>query len=143
LRTPERIAREMDLRTAIALHLDARERASRPEIDWGPLPALSPFPADYVQVLAVLRRLARADDESGEAIAELRERYEAAACFSPKQMLLIQWRLAKHGIEHEPSRFAVSVRSDKEIVQIRSFDDWRKKKIAPYLSWEQRSKFGF
>jgi hypothetical protein len=102
-----------------------------------------PLPADYVRVLAVLDRLTRADDESGSAIAEMRESYKSAACFTPKQMLFVQWRLAKCGIEHEPRSFAVSLRSDRETAQIRGFNDWRKKKIAPYLSWEQRGKFGF
>src|ERR1700686_5772951 len=77
LRTPEQIAHELDLRAAIALHLESRDRANSPD-DWGPLPESTSLSADYVQVLAVLGRLARADDQCGDAIAELRERYEAA-----------------------------------------------------------------
>jgi hypothetical protein len=141
LRTPEQIAQELGLRTAIALHLAVRERL--PGIDYGPLPDLPALPADYVQLLAVLDRASRVDAEFGNALSELRLQYEKAACFSPRQMLLVQWRLAKCGIEHEPSRFAVSLRSDKEIAQIRNLSDWQKKNIAPYLSWSQRSKFGF
>jgi len=140
LGTPSRIASELDLQAAIALHFQARER--HPGINYGPLPESPPFPANYSHVLSVLDRLARADDDCGSTITELSERYATAACFSPKQMLLIQWRLAKNGIEHEPSNFAVSLRSDKEIAQLRGFDEWRKKKIAPYLSWDQRSRFG-
>ena len=140
LGTPKRIAYELDLLTAIALHSHVRDR--QPGIDYGPPPPLPPFPADYSRVLAVLDRLARADWEFGSTIAELRERYEAAACFSPKQMLLIQWRLAKNGIEHEPHKFAVSLRDGKEIAQLHGFDEWRRKKLAPFLTWDQRSRFG-
>jgi hypothetical protein len=140
LGTPKRIAYELNLLTAIALHSHVRDR--QPGIDYGPPPPLPPFPADYSRVLAVLDRLARADWEFGSTIAELRERYEAAACFSPKQMLLIQWRLAKNGIEHEPSNFAVSLRDGKEIAQLHGFDEWRRKKLAPFLTWDQRSRFG-
>lgn len=128
LRTPERIACELDAQTAIVLHLENGDSA---------------LPADYAHVLRVLDALARADYEMASTITELRSRYEQAAFFSPKQMLLAQWRLTKHGIEHGPSRFVVSVRTDKEIAQIRNLCDWQKRNLAPYLSWEQRSKFGF
>jgi hypothetical protein len=136
LQTRERIACELDLRTAIALHCEA-------QADCGQIPKSPSLPADYLHALAVLGRLARADDEFGSAISEMRERYEAAACFSPKQMLLVQWRLVKCDIQHEPSSFAVSTRSEKEIAQIRSLSNWQQRKLAPYLSWQQRSKFGF
>jgi hypothetical protein len=142
LHTREQVENELDARTAIFLHLESREHASHPGIDYGALPKSTALPFDYVHVLAVLQRLARADDEFSTTIAELRERYETAACFSPKQILLVQWRLAKHGIEHEPSNFVVSVRTEKEVAQLRCFDDWRRQKIAPYLSWQQRSRFG-
>lgn len=131
-----RIVRELDARTAITLHLEAKDGTEIPAI----LPAL---PAGYRHVLAALDRARRVDAEFATVLTELRTRYERAACFSPKQMLLIQWRLAENGVTHDPTNFAVSTRSEKEIAQIRSFDDWRKKKIAPFLSWEQRARFGF
>jgi hypothetical protein len=136
LQIPERIAYELDLRTAIALRSEARAP------NGGQIPKSPSLAADYLHALAVLGRLAPADDEFGSAISEMRERYEAAACFSPKQMLLVQWRLTKCDIQHEPSSFAVSTRSEKEIAQIRSLSDWQQQKLAPYLSWQQRSKFG-
>lgn len=146
LRTAEQIANEMDLRAAIALRAEARDRERRRTpagIDYGPVPECPPVPADYIHVLAVLGRLSREDSETGSTIAELCARYETAACFSPRQMLFVQWRLAKLGVEHQPHCFAMSLRSEKELAQLRGFDGWRRKKIAPYLSWEQRSKFGF
>lgn len=126
-----RIARELDAQTAITLHSCHGD------------PPLPPLPASYQHVLSALDRCRRVDDEFSTALTELRERYEQAAFFGPKQMLLIQWRLAANGITHDPGCFAVSTRSDKEIGQIRSFDDWRRKKIAPYLSWAQRARWGF
>jgi hypothetical protein len=68
LRTPEQIAQELGLRTAIALHLAVRERL--PGIDYGPLPDLPALPADYVQLLAVLDRASRVDAEFGNALSE-------------------------------------------------------------------------
>ena len=132
-----RIARELDGQTAITRHLHAKD-------GYGGLPGdLPALPAAYAHVLAALDRCRRVDADFATALTELRERYEHAAFFSPKQTLLIQWRLSESGITHDPSNFAVSTRSEKEIGQMRAFDDWRKKKIAPYLSWAQRSRFGF
>jgi hypothetical protein len=136
-----RIARELDAQTAITLHLHAQDR--RDSDHHGGDPPLPPLPASYKHVLAALDRCRRVDADFSTAITELRERYEQAAFFGPKQMLLVQWRLSENGVTHDPGCFVVSTRSDKEIAQIRGFDDWRKKKIAPYLSWQQRGRWGF
>lgn len=128
-----RIARELDAQTAITLHQVHQDRAE----------SLPPLPAPYQHALAALDRCRRVDADFSTVISELTDRYRQAAFFSPRQMLLVQWRLAENGITHDPPRFVVSTRSDKEIGQIRSFDDWRRKKIAPYLSWQQRGKWGF
>lgn len=128
-----RIARELDAQTAITLK----------DGYYGSPLDLPPLPASYQHVLAALDRARRVDAEFSAVISELRERYEQAANFSPKQTILVQWRLSENGITHDPGCFVVSTRNDKEIAQIRGFDDWRKKKIAPYLSWAQRGRFGF
>jgi len=130
------IARELDAQTAITLHLYAKDGCGQPL-------ELPQLPASYQHVLATLDRCRRVDAGFSTVISELRERYEQAAYFGPKQMLLVQWRLSQSGIVHERSNFVVSTRNEKEIAQIRGFDDWRKKKIAPYLSWAQRARFGF
>ncbi len=127
-----RIARELDAQTAIAQHLD----------NYGSRGSL-PLPAAYSHVLAALDRCARVDAEFATAITELRERYEQAAFFSPKQTLLLQWRLATNGVNYDPGFFVVSTRSDKEIEQMRGLVDWQKRKLAPFLSWQQRSRWGF
>lgn len=92
-------------------------------------------------VIRVLKRLESIDLEFD--FASMVQQWRRWGSFSPRQMLLIQWRLAENRITHKPSCFVVSIRSEKEIAQIRSLDEWRRKKLAPYLSWEQRSKFGF
>jgi hypothetical protein len=148
-----RIPRELDAQTAIVRHLEARDRAENggysdptdgPASDSRPSKASNtPLPASYQHVLSALDRCRRVDAEFATVISELRERYEQAAFFSPKQLLLVQWRLSKNGIMHDPGCFVVSTRSEKEIAQIRGFDDWRKKKIAVYLSWQQRGRWGF
>lgn len=146
LDTPESVAHELDAQIAITIHLENRDHAGsekHPGIDHGePLPA-PPLPAAYVHVLAVLDKLAHADHDFATTITDMRARYEQSGFFGPKQMLLIQWRLSKHSISHDPAKFVVSIRSDKEISQVRGFDDWRRKKLAPFLSWRQRSRFGF
>ena len=126
-----RIARELDAQSAITLHLLDAEKD-------GP-----PLPAAYTHVLAALERARRVDSDFETVLSELRERYEQAAFFGPKQMLLVQWRLSANGVTHDPGNFVVSTRSDKEIAQVRSFDNWRRKKLTPYLSYAQRSRWGF
>jgi hypothetical protein len=144
-----RVARELDAHTAIALYLESTERSEPARarlgsgINYGPPRDLPSLPASYSHVLAVLGRLRGVDREFETTIAEMLEHYRRAAFFGPKQMLLMQWRLSHSGITHDPGCFVVSTRTDKEILQVRGFDDWRKKKIAPYLSWAQRSRFGF
>ncbi|MGD0792831.1 MAG: hypothetical protein ABR920_13785 [Terriglobales bacterium] len=142
-----RIARELDAAIAIATHLEIARRASMaeqcPGIDYGePLVPL-PLPAPYWHVLSALDRCRRVDAEFSTVVTELRDRYEQAVFFSPKQTLLIQWRLSENGIALDPGNFVVSTRSEKEIAQLRGFDDWRRKKIASFLSWQQRGRFGF
>jgi hypothetical protein len=130
---------EVEDQVAIALYHAARDRADSPDgIDWGAPLEVPPLPAGYSHVLSALAKLAQVDTE----FTGLREKYQEAQFFSPKQMLLVQWRLAKFGIEHEPQFFAVSTRSDKELSQVRGLEDWQRKKLAPYLSWSQRSRFG-
>lgn len=125
------ITRELDAQAALMLHLMAA-------------PDAPPLPDDYSHVLAVLETAAIwFADEAAATIHELRERYRHAACFSPRQMLLVQWRLSQASIAHVPQKFVVSIRTDTERQQMWGMDDWRKKKLAPYLSWQQRSKFGF
>ena len=127
------VARELDAQAAITLHL------ASPGTEHG-----LTLPAEYMHVLAALEELAASDDSFAVAITELRERYEQSAFFSPKQMLLLQWRFSKcNWIQHDPQAFVVSTRTDAEKQQIWTFDEWRRKKIAPYLSWQQRSRFGF
>jgi hypothetical protein len=138
-----RIARELDAQTAITLHLESRDRAEHPEIDYGPPLELPPLPAPYQHVLSALDRCRRVDAEFLTAISELRDRYQQAVFFSPKQMLLLQWRLAENGITHDPGCFVVSTRSEKEVAQVHSLSDWQKRKLAAYLSWQQRSRWGF
>jgi hypothetical protein len=131
-----RITRELEAQTAITLRLHAKD-------GYGPPLELPPLPAAYTHVLAALDRARRVDAEFSTVLSELRDRYQQAAFFGPKQMLLVQWRLAENGIRHDPSFFVVSIRTEKEITQVRSFDDWRRKKIAAYLSWQQRGRWGF
>jgi hypothetical protein len=149
--TGDRIARELDSAVSIATHLTIADCANEITSDGGielkitssAPPAPLPLPGDYSHVLAILDCCAHADPEFAVALTELRSTYERAACFTPAQTLLCQWRLTKNGIGHDPGSFVVSIRSDKEIKQLRSFDHWRKQKIAPYLSWQQRGRYGF
>jgi hypothetical protein len=89
-------------------------------------------------VIRALKRLAAVDPEF-DFVRQWRQR----ASFSPRQMLLIEWRLSENGITHDPRCFTVSTDTDKEIAQIRGLSDWQKQKLAAYLSWAQRGRFGF
>lgn len=138
-----RIARELDAQTAIMLHLETKARAKHPGIDYGPPLDLLPLPAAYLHVLSALDRCCRVDADFSTALSELREQYQLTTFFSPKQTLLVQWRLSENGIAHDPGRFVVSIRSEREVAQMRGLGDWRKRKLALYLSWAQRSRWGF
>jgi hypothetical protein len=92
-------------------------------------------------VIRVLERLAAADIDFN--FASMVKQWRRWGSLSPRQMLLVQWRLTENGIAHDPRCFKVSTESDKEQAQIRGLGDWQKRNLAPYLSWAQRSRFGF
>jgi hypothetical protein len=139
-----RIVREMDALISIALHLDAKERTELPPgIDFGPQEPLPPLPENHGHVLAVLSRARLADEQFKFVLGELRDHYEKRGYFGPRQMLLVEWRLHQNAIAHEPGNFVVSIRSVREIEQVRGMDAWRRGRLRPYLSFAQRGRFCF
>ncbi|MFH1465629.1 MAG: hypothetical protein ABIO70_14680 [Pseudomonadota bacterium] len=87
-------------------------------------------------VLNSLVELAAADDkfELDNFIAY----YARRGAFTPAQMALLQWRFARHQVEHRPADFKVSLRRLREQSQLLAMPDWKAKRLWPYLSVQQR-----
>ena len=67
--------------------------------------------------------------------------YSDRGAFTPKQMSFLQWRFSEKGINHNQSHFKVSLRRDREQDQIKRMEDWKRQKLAPYLSASQRRRW--
>ena len=87
-------------------------------------------------VLNSLVALAVADDEF--ELDNFIAYYERRGAFTPAQMALLQWRFARHQVEHKPADFKVSLRRHREQEQLRRMPDWKVRRLWPYLSAEQR-----
>ncbi len=88
-------------------------------------------------VMNSLVALAYADREFdiGSFIVYLQER----GAFTPKQLSLLLWRLAKALIPHNRKDFKLTIRRDREKAQLRRLTDWERRRLEPCLSESQRA----
>ena len=59
-----------------------------------------------------------------------------------EQMTLAQWRLKIHDIDHKPSEFRVSTRRRKEVDAVLAMEEWKRERLLPYLTEQQKTKLG-
>lgn len=90
-------------------------------------------------IIGVLAQLAAADTEFD--FSSMVRQWRRRGCLSPKQMGLVAWRLAVHAIEHQPGDFRVSTDSEKDQAALQDMSDWKREKLAPYLSEQQKAKW--
>jgi hypothetical protein len=91
-------------------------------------------------VSQVLSELAVADTDFD--FGSMLKRWQRSRCLTPKQMTLVQWRLKIHDIDHDPSEFRVSMRSKKEQDDVLEMEEWKRERLLPYLTEQQKTKLG-
>src|ERR1035441_1842927 len=90
-------------------------------------------------VTAVLERLAALDTEFD--FTSMVRQWERRGALTPRQMVLVAWRLKVHEIEHEPGDFRVCD-GEQDRAPLLEMSDWKKLQLAPYLTAGQRREFG-
>ncbi len=91
-------------------------------------------------VSGVLSELADVDTDFN--FGSMLDQWQRRRYLTPKQMTLVQWRLKIHGIDHKPSEFRVSTRRQKEVDAVLEMDEWKRERLLPYLSEQQKTKLG-
>ncbi len=91
-------------------------------------------------VSRVLSQLADVDTDFN--FDSMLEQWQRRRYLTPKQMTLVQWRLKIHGVDHTPSEFRVSTRSQKEVDAVLAMEEWKRERLLPYLSEQQKTKLG-
>ncbi len=88
-----------------------------------------------------LEQLAEVDGDFN--FASVRERWVRRGALSPKQACLVIWRLQVHGIEHDPATLGMWVSTrDSDLEQLAAMEPWRRERLLPYLTEQQRADFG-
>jgi hypothetical protein len=58
--------------------------------------------------------------------------------FTPNQLATVLWRLSKFRIPHNPKDFKLTIKRNREKVQLKGLKDWQIAKIKPALTASQR-----
>uniref|UniRef100_A0A914DHC9 Uncharacterized protein n=1 Tax=Acrobeloides nanus TaxID=290746 RepID=A0A914DHC9_9BILA len=58
--------------------------------------------------------------------------------FTPNQLSTLDWRMNEHKIRHNPGDFKMKIRRDREKDQLREMEDWKIRKLWPYMSVNQQ-----
>lgn len=87
-------------------------------------------------VIEALIKLVQVDEEfNSESFLEY---YKNRKAFTPFQLATLVWRLNKNSIEYKHLDFKVIIRRDREKEQLLKMEDWKLKKIWPFLSSYQK-----
>jgi len=89
------------------------------------------------RVVTALVALAHVDREFN--ITSFLDYLQKRGAFTPKQLGIVLWRLAKHGVAHDPRDFKLTIRRDREKAQLLSMEDWQLRRIASCLSDSQKT----
>jgi hypothetical protein len=89
------------------------------------------------RVIRTLVALANKDDEFN--IASFIDYLQTRRAFTPKQLAVLQWRLAKFGVAHDLRDFKLTIRRDREKTQLLALEDWKLALLAPSFSDAQRA----
>lgn len=63
--------------------------------------------------------------------------FKTRGAFTPKQLLLLLWRLDKYSIAYSTCKFKIVLRRHREQSQIEEILDWQFEKLRPYLTPNQ------
>jgi len=59
--------------------------------------------------------------------------------FTPNQVTTLLWRFDRHGIDHNPRDFKLTIKRGREKAQLAKMSDWQLQRILPCLSPSQRT----
>lgn len=87
------------------------------------------------RVIIALVDLAHEDKEFD--IQSFIDYLQTRGAFTPKQLSLLLWRLAREGIPHEPKDFQITIRRNREKAQLRAMKGFELERIRPCLTANQ------
>jgi hypothetical protein len=73
---------------------------------------------------------------------KLRSHWFRRGYFTPRQMGLVAWRLKIYRIDHKPAEFRVSAEFPKHREALLAMEPWKRERLLPYLSVQQRKDLG-
>ena len=91
-------------------------------------------------VLKVLGLLIKVDADFD--FERLRSQWFRRGYVTPRQMVMLAWRLKVHGIDHRPGEFRVSTEFPKHRDALLAMEAWKRERLLPYLSVQQRKDLG-
>jgi hypothetical protein len=91
-------------------------------------------------VLHVLGRLVDVDKEFN--FTRLRSHWFRHGYITPRQMVLVAWRLKINRIAHTPSEFRVSTELPSHRAAVSTMEKWKRDQLRPYLTVKQRQELG-
>jgi hypothetical protein len=88
------------------------------------------------RVVNALVQLAGHDEEFD--IDDFLDYFHDRGAFTPNQLFVLIWRLAKFRIPHQKADFKLVLRRNREKAQLRQMEDWKIKKIWPCMNTSQQ-----
>ena len=64
--------------------------------------------------------------------------FQTRGAFTPKQLVLLLWRLSKLGVDHNPRDFKLTIKRKREKAQLELLEEWQLEKLQPCLSESQK-----
>lgn len=59
--------------------------------------------------------------------------------FTPMQVSTLLWRFERHGVDHNPRDFKLTIKRGREKAQLEKMSDWQLQRLLPCLSASQRT----
>jgi len=88
------------------------------------------------RLVKALVALAHADKEFN--IHSFIDYLQKRDAFTPYQVTTLMWRFEKHGIDHNPKDFKITIKRGREKAQLVKMSDWQLRRLLPCLSTGQR-----
>jgi len=88
------------------------------------------------RVITALVSLSQADDQF--TILSFIDYLQDRGAFTPKQLSILLWRFEKHRVPFDVRDFKLTIRRDREKVQLMAMADWQIERLLPAMSASQR-----
>lgn len=91
------------------------------------------------RVITALVTLSQADDQF--TILSFIDYLKDRGAFTPKQLSILLWRFEKYRVPFDVRDFKLTIRRDREKVQLMEMADWQIERLLPAMSASQRSSW--